>query len=303
MDIIGIGFGMMSFNMSPMPPMQDFFNSSMGNLFQGNIPAIKGSPYIDSDSLVSGIGLGASGIPQPPSYQDFMELTQMQYEQQAEQNQYLYDFRSDVGDMKQQVFENNHYEFDKQGNPVLDEKTGKPKLFEGAEEADQKILRGKWEQGVMKDLDKQHKAEWKEFQQRSAKILKDIQQHPGDALDPEKSKARQQQIMDLAKEEQALRMRHEKENLSATTGHLPNPNNSKETMGDFINNGINEYQTMVNNHEQELKDSPAGQTVQEYFDSINSFVQSQWQTLKEYQSEYDFDPDAMKKYAGRLKFM
>lgn len=312
MDIFGMGFSLMSFNMSQVPTIKNFFDNNVANHFSGGVSTSAFGAF-DQDSIVPGIGLGAFDIPEPPSYMDFISLTQMQQAHQAEREQFMQDLYKDVETKKNKVFEQYHYKFDDEGNPIKDKETGKPKLFEGPESETSRSKRLDWEGKVKNNLEKQHNQEMKDFQKKCEKVLKDIQNNPADYMHGDRAIENQRKLEQLKKEEAAMLIRHKKEFLEATSAHLPDLSAKAATtaevqdlpkIGDTIDQGIKEYHQLLARHEQEELNSPAGQAINNYFQAVQSFVSQQRALLSDYLAETDsFDPDALKRYKSKYKWL
>ncbi len=263
------------------------------------------SGVIDPESIVPGLGLGAFNIPPAPTYTDFIQLSQMQAKHKGERELFLKDLYKKVELKKEKVFKKYHYEFDKKGNPIMDEKTGTPKLFEGAETRKLRSLRLDWEAKVSNELEKVHKKEEAELTQRCNKLIQDMMNHPGDY-----SAAMEQ----IQKEEAEMYVRHKKEFLQKTAGFLPDVDSKvieegevpkyQASIGDFINDGFQEYHHLEEMQKQAEINSPAGQAIYNYFESVKNFIAQQKVALAQYKAEIDdFDPDALKKYKAKYKWL
>ncbi|MFP4496711.1 MAG: hypothetical protein ACLFQV_00765 [Vulcanimicrobiota bacterium] len=342
MNFLNLGFPLMNMGQSKLPSMQNFFNSNVANHFlQPSPPPLPGmgelptknvdmSAFADSP-MVPGIGLASLEMPQAPSPMDFMELQQLQAEHKQEQNEFASEFKDDINSKRREIFTQNHYQFDKNGKPVMDE-NGKPKLFEGKESREQRSLRGDWEKSVKKELKTKQKAEAEVLEEKAKALFKEIHENGTDFLDPEKAEMRQQQMEALEKEEKEMMIRHDKEQIDVVSGHLPDPDSKQyqdlmaardareqaeekkkiealaqgkeyvpdntlrevkvdQKMGSFIDKGFNDYKQLLADHKAAEENSPEGQAIMNYFEEIKEFTQRQREWMAQFKANMGFGDD------------
>lgn len=308
MNMFGGSFMMMNMRNSQIPSMRKFFDVSVVPQFWappaqiGSVPSSVEGGMIDPNSIVPGLGFGADNVPMPPTLEDTMALMGMYQNQQANEEQHFNQMYNDVLAKKEEVFKENHYQYDEQGKPIMDEETGKPQVFEGAEDAFGKFQRHQWEQSIAQEMGDKHQQEFTDFEKTANKIMLDINKNPGSMFDIQSRQNRNEQIESLQNQEHKLLVSQKQEYLQAIAGHLPNPDSKGETMGQYIDQGFQDYTTMMDQSESDIANSDAGQTFQNYFDAVSNFLAQQQQIWDAYGME-TFDPNAMKNFAKRQKLV
>ncbi|MCD4783455.1 MAG: hypothetical protein K8T10_06455 [Candidatus Eremiobacteraeota bacterium] len=308
MNMFGGSFMMMNMGNSRVPSMRKFFDVNVVPQFWappaqiGSVPSSVESGMIDPNSIVPGLGFGANNVPAPPTMEDTMALMGMYQNQQANEGQYFNHMYNDVLAKKEEVFKENHYKFDEDGSPVLNEETGKPEVFEGSEDAFGKFQRHQWEQGVAQEMGEKHQEEFMNFERTANKILLSQDNKPSSMFDIQARQNRNEQIESLQKQEHQLLVSQKQEYLQEIAGHLPNPDSEGETIGQYIDQGFQDYSLMTEQSETDITTSDAGQVFQDYFDAVGDFLAQQQQIWDAYGME-SFDPNAMKNFAKGQKLV
>jgi len=301
-------FSMMNMVNSQVPSMRSFFDTSVIPQFWappaqvGSVPSSVESGVIDPNSIVPGLGFGADNVPPPPTLEDTMALMGMYQNQQSNKEQYLTQLYNDALAKKEEVFKEYHYQFDDEGNPIIDKETGKPQVFEGAEDAFGKFQRHQWEQSVAQEMRDKHQQQFMDFEKQANKTILEINKDSTSIFDIEARRNRNEQIESLQKQEQQLLVDQKQEYLQAIMGHLPNPDAKGETLGQYIDQGFQDYNTMVETSENDIANSEAGQVFQNYFDEVSNFLSQQQQIWEAYNMQ-TFDPNAMKNFAKGQKLI
>jgi len=306
--MFGFNLNAMALGASQVGAMKDYFDVNVIPQFyqpaslQGFVSPDTQNGMLDPSSIVPGLGFGADNLPEPPSNEDTMNLMQQYFNLQGQQQSYMNNFTSDMNARKEQVFETNHYEFSTDGKPVLDETTGKPKLYEGAESYMQKFQRANWEMSVQKELETKHQGEFSAFEASANETLASLQNKNSSVFDLEALNNRNSTIEGLQKQETDLALMQKQEYMEAICGHLPDPQNPGQTLSTAISNGFNEYNTMVDQGQQNIANSSTGQNYQNYFASVQNFITNQ-QTIWQAFNGQQFDPAAMKNFAKKNRMI
>lgn len=291
---------------SQVDGMRNFFDTNVIPQFWappaqvGSVPSHVEGGMIDPNSIVPGLGFGAADIPVPPSMQETMQLLEM-YQNLAGQQQN--DFNQLLGqtlNKKEKVFENHHYQFDPEGNPVIDEKTGKPKVFEGAEDIAGKIQRKAWEMKIQEELGVKHREEFAAFSDSANTVIETIQNDQGSVFDFDKRNQHQQTLDKLQNRENELVLSHKKATLDALCGHLPDPDNPGQILASSIDQGFAAFENQSGSIEDQISNTELGQKFQNYFSAVQQFLDNQQQIWSAF-NVTDFDPNAMSNFATEMK--
>ena len=299
------GFSMMKIGASRSNSMKSFFDMNVVPQFYappaqvGSVPSSVSSGMIDPNSIVPGLGFGAENLPKPPSMEDTMQLLQMYQNQNSQSDNYLNSVGNEAMAKKEEVFQSYHYQYNDSGSPVLDEKTGKPKVFEGGEDFVGKMKRLQWENSVLNDLDEKHAKEFQTFDQNASNIMNEFQNNPGSVFDTKLSKKRSDTIDNLQKQEKLMYVSHKQEKLQEIMGHLPNPDKPNEKMSNFLDQGFAKYGELAAKDEIAIENSELGQKFSNYFESVSQFIENQQKIWSSYNMQ-SFDPNAMKNFASQM---
>lgn len=302
------GFPMMKIGTSRIDSMRSFFDTSVIPQFYaptaqiGSVPSSVSGGMIDPQSIVPGLGFGADNLPQPPTLQDTMQLLQMYQGVQGNSESYLNGISQEALAKKEQVFQSYHYEFGEDGNPVLDEQTGKPKVVDGAEDMFGKFQRLNWENQLMDKLDQKQGTEFASFEESANSTMNALYADSSSMFDPAKMQQRTETIESLEKQEKLLYVSQRQEKLQELMGHLPNPDKPGEEMGAFLDQGFAKYGEMAANDENSIMNSEVGQKFQNYFEAVSQFIENQQKIWSAYNIE-TFDPNAMKNFASKMKLV
>ena len=288
------GFNVPGYNFQQVT-QQDLLNAIQNSI--GEQPLYAG--VFDPSSLLSGLGIASDGIPTAPSLDVYQSLYALQSDHSQEQEDYLKEANFEIGQKKEKVFAQQHFEFDADGNPVKDEETGKNKLVDGAETADQRATRQTWEHNQETALNASHDAENKQFQADSQAqteaAMNNYNSNPGDPAAAQKM----QLISDeLQQQQQELNLRQVKENLLLGTDGLPDLDNIIEPeidpnadpnatppppqykpLSDFALEKYDAYTALIQQHGQAEQSTPEYQSITGYYNSLQGFLDTQKQEL------------------------
>jgi len=262
----------------------------------------------DSSTLVSGLGVAASDVPQSPSYEVFQGLYDMQTEHEQAEANCLDDAKADLIAEKERVFGQYHYEFDESGNPVVDEETGQNKLFEGAETNEQRASRLTWEDNQELALEATQDAEMQAFKESSDARLNAAQEaYAANPSDPDVLLNLQTVTEEVSAEEYELTMKQTQEDLILNIEGLPDLGTRVEntiqvvdpetgeiteqtevtysgTLTEYAESRFNGYKTLVDENNTAEAESSENLAITGFYDELSCFIQNQQAQLTEIQT-------------------
>ncbi|MCD6310767.1 MAG: hypothetical protein J7M18_08615 [Candidatus Eremiobacteraeota bacterium] len=269
----------------------------------------------DPSTLIPGMGL-AGDVPEPPPYEYYQSLFGIQKAHERDQKEFLFQAQADIIAKKERVFNKFHYEFNEEGNPIIDEETGHPKLFEGGESAEQRGSRISWETRMKDELHERQEEEAGALQESSRIRLEEAhEEYSANPSDPEALTKLHEATSQIHAEEDALKMQHAKENLLFSLEGLPDPDTAIEvedpetgevtvqytgTLTEFGEQKFADYEALIAQHREEEAQSNENIAITGYFQQLISFIANQRQQLADLQLEAEssdttMDPEALRR--------
>ncbi len=165
---------------------------------------------------------------------------------------------------KGELFSSQHYEFDKNGNPLLDSQ-GNPKLFNGGETQTQAAARQNWE-SKQTSLFQQNTAEQKQAYVKSfaESYQQEIQNNIGQLTEPQ---VQAQLQASVARAETGLN--EFEENLQMNILKVGLPTSELKEKADEL---FKRFKDDENSFTSQLSQSPEGQELQEYQGKMQQFL-------------------------------
>ncbi|MCL5037643.1 MAG: hypothetical protein M1269_11095 [Chloroflexi bacterium] len=272
-----------------------------------NQPLYEG--VFDSSTLVSGVGVTAEDVPESPAYEVFQGLYDMQVEHDKAETDNLDQSKADIMAKKERVFSQYHYEFDENGNPAVDEETGKNKLFEGGETDEQRASRLTYEDNLEIAQKARQEAESQAFKDSADARQKEAQDaYAENASDPEVLQNLQNVNEQISAEEYALKMKQTEEDLLLNIDGLPDPSTKVETttevvdpetgevteqtevsytgtLSEFAESKFTGYKNLVDQNNEAEATSDENQAITGFYQQLSIFIQKQRSQLADIQGE------------------
>lgn len=291
------------FNFGNIPGLEGNLTVPYSTLDQGMVEQPLFAGTFDPSTLMPGMGL-AGEVPEAPPYEYFQSLFGIQNDHTRVQNEAFQEAQGDILAKKERVFVLNHYEFNEDGSPIQDETSGKPKLFEGGESAEQRGQRISFETIKKDELHDHQEAEFKALQDSSKVTLEEANKaYAANPSDPEALNTLREVTASISAEEAALKMEQAKENLTLGLDGLPDPDSTDDppkTLTEFAEGKFTEYQNLVASHQEEEAQSNENVAITGYFQQLIGFIDGQRLQLAELQaqagsSDVTMDPEAIRK--------